>query len=92
MNSKKLLLSLLLIVPLYIFAEGGKIDEAIKKLTPAAEDGFGEAEEFLASLLELKGQYTEAEKWYKRAPSKNALSRIYDVMESKGMLQTQLSV
>lgn len=77
----------------YILYSDGKIDEAIKKLTPAAEDGFGEAEEFLASLLELKGQYTEAEKWYKRAiehgriPSKDALSALYDVMESKGMLK-----
>ena len=77
----------------FMLYDNGKIDEAIKKLTPAAEDGFGEAEEFLASLLELQGQYTEAEKWYKRAiehgriPSKDALSNLYDVMESKGMLK-----
>ena len=77
----------------FMLYSDGKTDDAIKKIMPAAEDGFGEAEEFLGSLFELKGQYTEAEKWYKRAiehgrdPAKNALSNLYDVMESKGMIK-----
>ncbi|MBQ8831774.1 MAG: tetratricopeptide repeat protein [Oscillospiraceae bacterium] len=60
----------------FMLYSDGKTDAAMKKLTPAVEDGFADAEELLGTIYVEKGQYTEAEKWYKCA-HRNSRSQPY---------------